>query len=71
VITEVPAEMPVTMPVLEPTSAIEVALELHVPPPASVSVVVAPSHTLAVPLIVDGSEFTNTEVVTKQPVAAV
>ena len=49
----VPAEMPVTMPVPEPTVAIEVLLLLQWPPVmASVSVLVLPTHALAVPPIV-------------------
>lgn len=55
-----PAETPVTIPV-DPMVAIEVLVLVHVPPPVLfVSVVVDPAHTLAVPPIAAGDEFTNT-----------
>ena len=51
----VPAEIPVTTP-LEETVPTAVLVLVHVPPPVplAVSVVVAPTHTVAVPLIVPG-----------------
>ena len=60
---------PVTTPVVNPTLAIPVALLLHVPPPASLNVVVKPEHTLSVPNIAVGNGFTVTTVVIIQPVA--
>ena len=57
-----PPDTPVTIPVL-PTVAIPVAPELHVPPvTASVSAVVIPAHTVAVPVTVPalGAAFTVT-----------
>jgi len=41
--------------VLSPTGAVVVLLVLHVPPPKSLSVVVSPLHTDAVPIIADGN----------------
>ena len=61
-IVAVPAATPVTIPVA-PTEAIPGAEELHVPIPArSVSAVVDPLHTVAVPLMVPAlvSAFTVT-----------
>ena len=53
----VPDETPVTIPVDEPTVAIPVAPELHTPPlVASVSALVAPTQTVAVPVI-DATEI--------------
>ena len=47
---QVPAETPVTIPVEEPTVAIAVLLLLQCPPAVeSISVVVAPAQTLALP----------------------
>jgi hypothetical protein len=51
----VPDATPVTIPEAEPTVATVVVLLAHAPPPASVSDVVRPTHTLAVPVIEDGS----------------
>jgi hypothetical protein len=51
--------MPVTTPVLVPTAAIEASPVLQVPPAeASDNVVVAPVHTLIVPVM--GGGFTVT-----------
>lgn len=48
--------MPVTTPVPDPTVAMEVPAELHVPPVvASLSVVVMPGQTEAVPVIGSGT----------------
>ncbi len=64
----VPAVLPVTMPELSPTEAVPGRLLAHVPPPASLKVVVAAGHTFSVPVMVFGNAFTvNTEEV-KQPV---
>jgi hypothetical protein len=59
---------PVTTPVVKPTVAIPVALLLHVPPPASLNVVVNPEHTVSVPSIAVGNGFTVTTAVMIQPV---
>jgi hypothetical protein len=51
----VPAETPLTIPEPEPMVAMDVAVVLHAPPAsASLSVVVAPAHNVAVPVIADG-----------------
>jgi hypothetical protein len=61
-IVAVPVPAPVTIP--PTTVATVVIVLLHVPPPvASVSAVVAPWHTVAVPVIVAGSAPTVTTVV--------
>lgn len=66
-----PADTPVTMPV-EPTVAIEVDAELHVPPVGpEVSAVVSPVHTVAVPVITSGNGLTVTTAVLIQPVLMV
>lgn len=68
----VPALTPPTPPLVAPMVAVEALLVLHVPPVvASVSVVDAPTHTLAVPDMAAGSGLTVTVRVTKQPVSAV
>ena len=59
-IVAVPGAMPVTMPDDDPTVAMLLLLVLHVPPPASVSVVVAPWQTVAVPVIAEGRGLTVT-----------
>jgi hypothetical protein len=55
-IVVVPAVMPLTTPVAEPTVPIAAFVLLHTPPlvPLVVNVVVAPTHTVAVPLIMPG-----------------
>jgi len=60
VMSAVPAETPVTTPVPETTVATPVAPLLQVPAMALVSVVVAPTQTVRVPLIVPGNGFTVT-----------
>jgi hypothetical protein len=51
---DVPAEMPVVIPVAEPITATEGLLLLHVPPAlASKKGVVAPTHTVPLPVIGD------------------
>ena len=68
---QVPAEIPVTIPVEEPTVAIAVLLLLHVPPVVeSISALVEPAQTLAVPLI-PLMEVTVTTWVVWQPPAVV
>src|SRR3569833_174940 len=47
----VPAATPVTIPVDKPIVATPVLPLSHVPPPASLSTVVAPTHTFSVPVI--------------------
>ena len=57
----VPSDTPVTMPVLLPTEATPSADELQVPPDGVLlNVVVAPIHTLRVPVISEGIAFTVT-----------
>lgn len=64
---EVPDATPETIPELEPTVATPVLLLVHNPPPASLSVVIEPAHTSAVPLIDDGDGLTVTTVVVVHP----
>ena len=59
---------PAAIPVDEPIVATNDVPELHVPPPASVNVVVVPSQKEAGPLMADGNGFTVTTVLTVQPV---
>jgi hypothetical protein len=61
-----PAPTPFTTPAVL-TVAILTSLLLHVPPPASASVVVSPTHAVAVPVIAAGCAFTETNFVTLQP----
>ena len=66
-IVAVPADTPLTTPVLALTVAMLVLEELYVPPDvADVNVVVAPAHTVAVPVSAStvGSAFTVTVLVT-------
>ena len=64
----VPLDTPVTTPVDEPTRATVPSLVLHVPPGvASVSAVVAPTHTLVTPEIAAGSGCTVTVTLAVQP----
>jgi hypothetical protein len=70
VIVGVPAATPVTIP--PATVASPGLLLVHVPPPgAELSVVFAPTHILAVPVITPGRPLTVTVVVTVQPVGKV
>ena len=62
---------PVTIPVVDPTVAIVVLLLLHVPPPASLNVVVKPEHTLSAPSMAVGRGFTVNTAVAIQPVGNV
>ena len=67
VMVAVPAVMPVTSPVDDPTVATEVLLLLHTPPlVASLSAVVNPTQTAAVPVIGTGVGLTVTVVPTAQ-----
>jgi hypothetical protein len=60
----VPADTPLTTPVDEPTVAIVVFPLLHVPGPTElVSVVVAPTHTFMLPVIVAGIGYTVTGII--------
>jgi len=68
VITAVPVAIPVTIPVAGPTDAFVLPV-LHVPPvTGSLSVVVAPIQTVAVPVIGEGNGFAVNTLVTAQPV---
>ena len=55
-----PDETPVTTPVEDTTVAIPVLPLVHVPPPASLKVVVNPAHTVPVPVMDVGNGFTVT-----------
>jgi hypothetical protein len=68
VMVAMPAATPVTTPDDEPIVAIVPGVAAHVPAP-SVSVVVAPTHTFIVPVIIASNGFTVTEVLVAQPVA--
>jgi hypothetical protein len=59
VTTVVPTATPVTVPVPVPTEAVEGSRLTHEPPGVtSLSVVVPPKHTLAVPVMAAGDGFT-------------
>lgn len=60
----------VTIPEEEPTVALEVLPLVHVPPPASLRVVVEPEHTFADPDIGAGSGSTVNSVVAMQLVVS-
>ena len=64
----VPGTIPVMIPVAVPIVATDGVLLVHVPPPASVSAVVRPIHTVAVPSIGVGSGLTVNASVEIQPV---
>jgi hypothetical protein len=61
----------VTTPVVAPIVATPVADEDHEPPPASVSVVVEPIHTVPAPEIGEGVAVTESTMDVVQPEAAV
>lgn len=67
VMTEVPEATPVTTPVPATTVATEVVPLLHVPVPGETSVVDRPTHTVAVPVIADGTADTLSIMVDWQP----
>ena len=72
VIVTVPVMTPASKPVAEPMVAMVVLLLLQAPPvDASLSVVVLPVHTRAVPVIVPGNAFTVTVATVKHPVGSV
>ena len=48
-IVALPADMPATIPLVIPTGADRVLLLLHVPLPASLNIVVLPTHTDGMP----------------------
>jgi len=62
-----PGDTPHTTPVVGTTVAIESVLLLHVPPPKSLSAVLAPVHTVNEPAIGPGPGLTVTVVVVAQP----
>jgi hypothetical protein len=70
VIVVVPVATPATIPEDEPTVATVVALLLQVPPAASLSVMVEPTHTAPGPAIADGTALTVIRLVSRQPVLA-
>src|ERR1700677_2736201 len=68
----VPGVAPVTVPEDIPTVTTDVLPLLQVPPVVVFSnVVVSPAHTVSVPEITDGNEFTVMPLVTVQPVGRV
>ena len=66
-----PDDTPVTIPVADPTVAMVVLPLLHLPPPASVRVVVWPTHTLVSPVMGNGNGFTVSVTVAEHPVLMV
>ena len=67
-----PYDTPVTTPVDEPIVAMPVLPLVHVPPlVASLMLVVKPAHTVAVPVMDEGSGLTVTTTVEIQPVVSV
>ena len=71
-IVQEPVTIPETIPVAEPTAAMMMLLAVQVPPgTASLSVVVAPGHTFAVPVITDGEVLTVTFFVVIHPASVV
>jgi len=67
-----PADRPETTPDADPTAATETLLLLHVPPAdVLLSVVVAPTHTTAVPVMEAGRGLTVKPVVVLHPVGSV
>ena len=68
---DVPDDTAVTIPVEELMIATPVLPLVHVPPPASLKVVVKPAQTVAVPVMADGNGFTVTTIVAIQLVATV
>ena len=69
-ILEVPTLLPVTTPVFNPIVALPLLL-VHVPPPASLNVIVEPRHTVLAPKIAVGNGLTVTVVVVMHPVPMV
>jgi hypothetical protein len=67
VITDDPRAIPVTTPVVSPIVATLVLPLFQVPPPASLSAIVAPIHTAEGPVMAAGNGLTVTVVVTAQP----
>jgi uncharacterized caspase-like protein len=65
-----PAKEPVTRPEKEPTEAVPLSV-LHVPPPAPVSIMDAPTHTCEGPPVAAGSALTVTGLAREQPVGKV
>ena len=69
VIVEEPEETPLTTPVPDTTVATELVELLHVPlPVASLKVVVEPTQTVVLPVILAGKGLTVKDVLVKQPV---
>ena len=54
----IPVVTPVIIPLVAPIVATVGVLLPHVPPPGSVSVIVAPTHRALGPVIADGRGFT-------------
>jgi len=67
-----PDATPVTIPDVEPTVACNGSLLVHVPPEGEeLSVVVAPTHTVGLPVIAVGDAFTVTDAVCEHDVLKV
>lgn len=66
-----PTAAPVTIPDADPIDAIPGADDDHVPPPPSVSGVVADRHILLLPLIADGVVTTVNNLVAVHPEGSV
>jgi hypothetical protein len=65
----VPSAAPVTTPVVLPIVAVVMVVLIQVPPAtASLSVIVAPTHTALGPVMAAGIVYTATVVLTLQPV---
>jgi hypothetical protein len=71
VIIAVPALTPLTIPLLDPTVAVAVLLQVHIPPVGKQLCVVAePTHTLLLPVMAEGTGFTVMPFVAMQPVGS-
>ena len=71
VMVVVPVVIPVIIPVIAPIVAVVGVLLNHVPPPGSVSVIVALAHNADGPVMANGRGLTAIVVVIRQPVPAV
>ncbi len=70
-IVVVPVPVPVITPVLKAAVATLVLLLVHVPPPASLRLVVNPLHKKVLPVIVPGAGLTVIGLLTEQPVVVI
>ena len=67
-IVAVPEPIPLTVPLADPTVTTAVLLLVHVPPPASLSVILEPVQIALLPLIVPAVDITVIDLATPQPV---